>query len=91
MTGYRHVFVPHAEFELEEPADSLAEYRFNTGTARHWFCSNCGIKSFYQPRSHPDHYSVNFRCLDGAPAIEAEFSEFDGENWERNIDALHAD
>jgi biotin carboxyl carrier protein len=28
------------------------------------FCSVCGVKSFYVPRSHPDGYSVNFRCLD---------------------------
>src|ERR1700684_4474667 len=41
----------------------LTNYTFETGAAKHFFCSVCGIKSFYVPRSHPDGYSVNFRCL----------------------------
>lgn len=64
MTGFLHLIVPAARFRLLQGADALVEYRFNTGTARHLFCGHCGIKSFYVPRSHPDGYSVNARCLD---------------------------
>jgi hypothetical protein len=45
-------------------AEDLTEYRFNAGTARHLLCRHCGVKAFYVPRSHPDGWSVNARCLD---------------------------
>ena len=46
MTGFRHLIVPAGRFRLLSGADVLSEYRFNTGVARHLFCSVCGIKSF---------------------------------------------
>jgi hypothetical protein len=64
MTGFLHLIVPASRFRLLSGADDLAEYTFNTGTAKHRFCRHCGIKSFYVPRSHPDGFSVNGRCLD---------------------------
>lgn len=64
MTGFLHLIVPAARFRLVAGEDALQDYRFNTGTARHLFCRHCGIKSFYVPRSHPDGFSVNLRCLD---------------------------
>ena len=60
-TGYLHLIVAKPQFRLVAGADALTAYRFNTGTAQHLFCSVCGIKSFYVPRSHPDGYSVNAR------------------------------
>jgi hypothetical protein len=80
MTGFVHVMVPHGKFELLSGREALASYRFGTGTADHLFCGRCGVKSFYQPRSHPDSWSVNARCLD-AP-IELALEPFDGRNWE---------
>jgi hypothetical protein len=64
-------------------ADALTTYRFNTGTARHLFCSVCGIKSFYVPRSHPDGYSVNARCLDDGTVEHMTVTPTDGRNWEQ--------
>ena len=64
MTGFLHLIVPAARFRLTAGEQDLQDYRFNTGTARHLFCRHCGIKSFYVPRSHPDGFSVNLRCLD---------------------------
>ncbi|HVS13185.1 MAG TPA: GFA family protein [Thermoanaerobaculia bacterium] len=87
-SGYLHLIVPAARFRLLSGADALTEYRFHTVTARHLFCSVCGIKPFYVPRSHPDGYSVNARCLDGDPLAGAEVHGFDGRNWERAIDRL---
>ena len=80
MTGFLHIMVPHADFTLQKGREALVSYRFGSGAADHLFCSRCGVKSFYQPRSHPDAWSVNAHCLDEPPelAIEA----FDGRNWE---------
>ncbi len=88
MTGYLHVTVPHAAFTLLTPADGLAEYRFGTGAARHLFCRHCGIKSFYQPRSHPDCWSVNLRCIEGGAGHFGLIERFDGRNWERAASRL---
>lgn len=81
MTGYLHVIVPHARFELLTGRDSLASYRFGSGAAEHLFCRTCGVKSFYQPRSHPDAWSVNARCLD--EPVELAVEQFDGRDWDR--------
>jgi len=82
MTGFLHLIVPKSRFRLVRGAEALAEYRFNTGTARHFFCRTCGIKSFYVPRSHPDGYSVHARCLDPATIVSMAVTPFDGRNWE---------
>jgi hypothetical protein len=85
LTDYLHLIVPKSRFRLLSGDDDLAEYRFNTGVARHLFCRVCGIKSFYVPRSNPDGYSVNVRCLEPGTLHGMEIEEFDGRNWE-----LHA-
>lgn len=78
--GYLHVIVPHDEFRLERGAEALTSYRFGTGAAEHLFCSHCGVKSFYQPRSHPDAWSLNARCFD--EPVELAVEAFDGRRWE---------
>ncbi len=45
--------------------DALTSYRFNTGTAQHFFCSHCGIYTHHQRRSNQAQYGVNVACLDG--------------------------
>lgn len=80
-TGFLHIIVPHDDFTLECGADKLTSYRFGTGAAEHLFCSVCGVKSFYQPRSHPDAWSVNANALDEPVALAIE--HFDGRNWEQ--------
>jgi len=83
-TGHIHLFVPHEDFDLEAEDGALTSYRFGSEQADHLFCETCGIKSFYQPRSHPDCWSVNARCLDGDYPPGAHIEKFDGRNWERN-------
>jgi hypothetical protein len=63
-SGYLGLVVPAGRFRLLSGAEDLTTYTFNTGTAKHLFCRHCGIKSFYRPRSHPDGYNVDARCLD---------------------------
>ncbi len=89
MTGYLHLTVPHAAFELLSGQEALVEYRFNTGAARHLFCRHCGIKSFYQPRSHPHCYSVNLRCVADAEQ-RATVQAFDGQHWEAAAQSLRS-
>jgi hypothetical protein len=74
--------VPKARFSLLQGSESLTSYTFNTGVARHLFCKVCGIKSFYVPRSNPDGYSVNVRCLDAGTVARVNITPFDGQNWE---------
>ncbi len=81
-TGYMHLIVPAADFTLLSGASQLQTYTFNTGTAKHLFCTVCGIKSFYVPRSNPDGFSVNLRCLDEGTVEQVTVEDFDGRNWE---------
>jgi len=87
-TGFVHVIVPESRFRLLSGAERLTNYSFNTGVARHLFCATCGVKSFYRPRSNPDGWSVNARCLDEAEGLDIRVEPFDGKNWEANAEAL---
>jgi hypothetical protein len=87
-TGFRHLIVPHADFRLLTDAGALTSYRFGSGTANHLFCATCGVKSFYQPRSHPDAWSVNWNTLDDGSGLTATVRTFDGRNWEKARGAL---
>ena len=87
-TGFVHVIVPESRFRLLKGVEALTSYRFNTGVADHLFCSVCGIKSFYRPRSNPDGWSVNARCLDDAEALVIRIEPFDGRNWEAHAAGL---
>jgi len=88
MTGFIHLIVPDRHFRLLDGADALTEYRFNTGTARHLFCRHCGVKSFYVPRSNPDGFSINIRCLQSSSLASVRVETFDGRNWEQAAGAL---
>jgi hypothetical protein len=82
--GFLHLIVPRSRFTLIQGSESLLTYTFNTGVAKHLFCSMCGVKSFYIPRSHPDGYSVNVRCLEPATIRKIIVIAFDGKNWEEH-------
>lgn len=81
-SGFLHLIVPKSRFTLIQGSESLSTYKFNTGIAKHLFCKVCGVKSFYIPRSHPDDYSVNVRCLEPATIRKITVVPFDGKNWE---------
>jgi hypothetical protein len=86
-TGYLHLIVTADRFRLVQGDDALTLYTFNTGTAKHFFCSICGIKSFYVPRSHPDGFSVNARCIDSDTIRSMQVNAVDGRNWEQHYPA----
>jgi hypothetical protein len=82
MSGFLHLIVPRSRFRLLQGADRLSEYKFNTGVARHLFCSVCGVKSFYVPRSNPDGYSVNVHCIKSGTVEHIEVQVFDDNDRE---------
>ena len=81
--GILHLPVHRDRLEILSGADELTTYTFNTGTAKHTFCRNCGIHAFYNPRTDPENYSVNARCLDDYdPQTMHPLRLFEGRNWE---------
>ena len=87
-TGYLHLIVPASRFRLVQGQESLTSYSFNTGVAKHLFCKVCGVRPFYVPRSNPDGFSVNVRCLSRATIRSVVVLPFDGKNWEAGAAAL---
>ena len=75
--------MPSSRFRLLQGSEALSSYQFNTNTARHLFCSVCGIKSVYVPRSHPEGFSVNARCLDEGTVERMIIEPFNGREWEQ--------
>ncbi len=87
MVGFQHVITPAGKFHLISGAEDIGTYRFNSGIARHTFCKHCGVKPFYTPRSNPDGFSINLRCLGKTPP-RVELQPFDGQNWEQHAAEL---
>jgi hypothetical protein len=81
--GILHLPVHRDRLTVLSGAGDLSTYTFGTGTAKHTFCRHCGIHAFYRPRSDPENYSVNARCLDDYdPATMQPKRLFEGRNWE---------
>jgi hypothetical protein len=57
------VKVHESRFSLLRGEQSLTEYQFHTGTARHFFCKVCGIYPFHRKRVTPDNFGINVMCL----------------------------
>ena len=86
-SGYLHLIVPLSQFRLLSGQDNITIYAFNTGVAQHTFCTTCGIKPFYTPRSNPDGIDININCLDTQPE-HITIVDFDGQNWEQYVHTL---
>jgi hypothetical protein len=66
--------------EILSGKDALTAYQFNTMTAKHFFCSKCGIYTHHQRRSNPNQYGVNVACLEKTSPFDFdEVPVFDGE------------
>ena len=70
MRGAIAVSAPLAGIEVLRGQDILTEYRFHTQTARHFFCSVCGIYTFHQRRSNPEQYGVNVACIENVSPFD---------------------
>ena len=88
ILNYKHYIVDKAQFKLLKGKKYLSTYTFNTNVAKHLFCKNCGIKSFYIPRSHPDSVSVNLNCIHSKTINKVKIIKFDGKHWNKNINKI---
>lgn len=69
------------DIRIVKGEEVLAEYQFNTMTARNFFCRNCGIYTHHQRRSDPTQYGINVACLEGINPLKlCEIPSFDGVN-----------
>ena len=64
--------VPLAGINVVKGAAVLKLYQFNTRTAKHYFCGNCGIYTHHQRRSNPTQYGFNVACLEGINPLQIE-------------------
>jgi hypothetical protein len=57
--------VEASDLRILTPLDDLTVYEWNTKVAKDYFCPVCGILPFRRPRTAPDKWTVNVRCLEG--------------------------
>ena len=86
--GFIHLIVPESRFTLVQGQNELNTYTFNTSIAKHHFCRHCGIHAFYRPRSHPNGYDINLRCLDDDAIEKFKITTFDGKHWDEHIEQI---
>ncbi|CAF3766085.1 unnamed protein product [Rotaria socialis] len=58
-----YFIVSKDKFILLTGSDQLTTYTFCTHTAKHMFCRQCGVQSFFQPRNNPDVYGIMPHCI----------------------------
>lgn len=63
--GPATVSVALENLKVVRGADKLSLYQWNTKTAKHYFCSICGIYTHHQRRSNPNEYGVNVGNIEG--------------------------
>ena len=81
MRGAVAVSAQLPDIEFLQGEDKLTLYRFNTGTAKHYFCSVCGIYTHHQRRSDPSQFGINVACIEGiSPFDFPEVPVLDGVN-----------
>ncbi|MCA1245195.1 GFA family protein [Massilia sp. MS-15] len=64
--------VPPYGIRIVKGEDVLTLYQFNTLTAKHYFCSVCGVYTHHQRRSNPQQYGYNVGCLEGVNPYDLE-------------------
>ena len=70
-----------SDLKLVRGENTLSLYQFNTKTAKHFFCSTCGIYTHHQRRSNSHLYAINVACLEGVnPLKMAGIPTYDGVN-----------
>jgi hypothetical protein len=64
--------VPLSGIRVVKGQEALTLYQFGSRTAKHYFCSHCGIHTHHQRRSDPRQYGYNVACLEGVNPFEIE-------------------
>ena len=58
------------DLKITKGGDLLKLYQYHTKTAKHYFCSNCGIYTHHNPRANPAMTGFNLGCLDEINTFE---------------------
>jgi hypothetical protein len=83
------VLAKTGDFRITAGAGNIAEYRFNTGVAHHYFCKTCGVYTHHQRRFDPNQYAINAACLDGVSPFDfSEVRVVDGVNHPLDNDGV---
>lgn len=82
MKGLLLQFVPADKFTQLQGEEEMKEYRFNTHTIQHLFCTDCGAEPFGKGKDKEgnDTVAINLRTLDGIDLATIERVPFDGKN-----------
>ena len=56
--------VEESQLRVLTPVSDMTLYQWNTATAKDYFCPICGILPFRRPRTAPELWTINIRCLD---------------------------
>jgi hypothetical protein len=81
MRGAVAVSAPLEGISFIAGEDKLTLYQFGTNTAKHYFCSVCGVYTHHQRRSKPNEFGVNAACLEGVSPFDfTEVKVMDGSN-----------
>ena len=73
--------VPLSGIRIVDGEEYITLYQFNTRTAKHYFCSRCGIHTHHQRRSNPHQFGFNVGCLEGVnPLALGQVKTYDGVN-----------
>ena len=70
--GSAMIPVPLDALEVVKGANKLTLYEWGTGTAKHYFCSVCGIYTHHRRRANPNEYAINIGALDGVNPCDLE-------------------
>ncbi len=81
MRGAVVVSAKLGDITFTQGEEKLTLYQFNSKSAKHYFCSLCGIYTHHQRRSNPNEFGINVACLEGVSPFDfQEVPIFDGIN-----------
>ena len=67
-------------FTIQAEEGALGLYQFGAKTAKHYFCTRCGIYPFHETARMPGHFRVNLGYIDGIDTFSLEADVFDGKH-----------
>ncbi|MFV2003439.1 MAG: GFA family protein [Paracoccaceae bacterium] len=81
------VTAPLGGVRVVRSEDVLTLYQWGTRTAKHYFCSRCGVYTHHRRRSNPNEYGVNMGALEGVnPSDFGNIPWVDGVNHPSDAD-----
>lgn len=69
------------QIDIHAEPGALGEYQFNTGVAKHYFCTRCGIYTFHQTRKVPGWYRANLGCIEGIEPLQLPVDVVHNRDW----------